>query len=106
MFMYGKQGIDEYVFQIYRYEILVPQGNPIPEDIKAISSCDDDLAHIDNTVSPDSLPVYRENMISAAKENATRLGTEEFANRKEMFKQMQTFDNVIDVLMFLLKDIQ
>ena len=110
MFMRGEQGIDKHRYEIYRDEILVPfirqsrtefggweEGTPIPEDMKAVSWCDGDLAQIENIVSPDSLPIYKENMISAAKQNAARSGTEQFADLTKTFKQMQTLQKVISV---------
>ena len=65
--------------------------------MKAVSWCDGDLAQIENIVSPDSLPIYKENMISAAKQNAARSGTEQFADLTKTFKQMQTLQRVISV---------
>ena len=44
--------------------------------MKAVSWCDGDLAQIENIVSLDSLPIYKENMMCAAKQNAARSGTE------------------------------
>ena len=65
--------------------------------MKAVSWCDGDLAQIENTVSPDSLPIYKENTMCVAKQNAARSGTEQFADLTKTFKQMQTLQKVISV---------
>ena len=110
MFMRGEKGIDKYRYEIYRDEVLIPfikqsrmefggweEGTPIPEDMKAVSWCDGDLAQIENIINPESLQVYTENMICAAKQNAARSGTEQFADLTKTFKQMQYLQRTYSV---------
>ena len=102
MFMRGDKGMDKRRYQVYRDEVLLPfiretrkdfgdwvEGTPIPEDLKAVSWCDGDLAQIDNIVSDESLSLYRENMVCANKKNAARSGTEQAADLTKTFKIMQ-----------------
>ena len=110
MFMRGEKGIDKERYKIYRDEVLIPfikesrhefggwvEGTPIPEDMKAVSWCDGDLAQIENIISNESMQVYVENMVCAAKQNAARSGTEQFADLTKCFKQMQALQKLYTV---------
>ena len=80
--------MDKKRYQIYRDEIHIPfiaqtrayygewrVGVPIPEELKAVSWCDGDLYQIDNIIDDTSLKKYKENNISANKQNAARSTT-------------------------------
>ena len=64
------------------------KGTPLPEDMKAVSWCDGDLAQIENIVSQESLDLYKENMVCANKQNPARSGTEQAADLTNTFKLM------------------
>ena len=68
IFMCGENAMDKKICQIYRDEIIIPfivqtraqygecgVGIPIPEELKAVSWRDGDLAHIDNIINDTSL---------------------------------------------------
>ena len=110
LFTRGDKDMDKNRYQIYRDEVLLPfirttrsefggwtEGSPIPEDMKAVSWCDGDLAQIDNIISEESLQMYKENCVCANKQNAARSGTEQAADLTKTFKVMQNLQSTVSV---------
>ena len=110
LLMKGEKGSDKKRYQTYRDNALLPfinktrsefgewvEGSPIPEDLRAISWCDGDLAQIENVVSDESLQIYSMNMICANKQNAARSGVEQAADLTKTFKIMHKLQSEITV---------
>ena len=110
MFMRGESGIDKDRYRIYRDEVLLPflsksreefggwvKGTPIPQELKAVSWSDGDLAQIDNIVNEDSLHLYEQNLLCASKQNPARTGTEQQADITKVFKIMPALQKTITV---------
>ena len=60
----------------------------------AVSWSDGDLAQVKKIVSPESLDVYRNNMITANKQNPQRTGTEQATDLIKRFPEMQHLQQV------------
>ena len=65
------------------------EGDTIPLDLMAVSWSDGDIAQIRNIVTPESLEVYRNNMITANKQNPQRTGTEQPADLTKCFPLLE-----------------
>lgn len=89
MFIRGKKGANVERYRIYQDKVLIPfvkkshmlfhgwnEGNAIPLELMAVSWSDGDITQIQNIVTPESLEVYRNNMITANKQNPQHTGTE------------------------------
>ena len=104
-------------YQTYQDNMLLPfisktwsefggwvEGSPIPEDLRAVSWCDGDLAQIDNIVSNKSLQIYSTNTICANKQSAVRSGVEQPADLTKTFKIMHKLQSEVTVSHVLIKN--
>ena len=102
MFMRGDIRQDKHRYKEYRDHVLFPfikkvreevynwdSRTLIPDDLKAVSWCDGDLAQIDNIVSNESIDIYKENKAVANDQNSARLSTEQADGLARTFKTMQ-----------------
>ena len=113
VFMRGGPGMEVARYKIYRDNILIPfikqtrrelhgwkDGQPIPNDLRAICWSDGDLSQIETIVDPQSLEIYMNNLITACKQNPGRTGTEQPADLTLVFrimKQLQLTFRLSDV---------
>ena len=71
------------------------EGDSIPLELMAVSWSDGDIAQIQNIVTPESLEVYRNNMITANKQNPQRTGTEQPADLTKCFPLLEYLQRIV-----------
>ena len=90
MFVLGDKGCEIERYRIYRDKILIPfiknqcktfygckGGDNIPVNLMAVFSSDGAMSQIQKIISSESLQIYRDNMITANKQNPQQTGTEQ-----------------------------
>ena len=110
IFICSENAMDKKRYQIYRDKILIhfiaqPRseygewsvGMTISKELRASSWCDENLAHIDNIINDTSLKFYKENNISANKQNSARSATEKATDLAKVFKIMPATEQKITV---------
>ena len=70
----------------------------ITEELRSVIWCDGDLAKIDNIIDDTSLKIYKENNISAKKQNAARSATEQATDLEKVLKIMPETEQQIIVI--------